>query len=237
MNKKLMLVAAGVLAALVFAALPAVASAGEFEGDCENARATCEGTIDGLETRLVNSRGEGIVCSSVGGRAIQRNASSTGEAEFIFRGCRENVTIFRFSCNNTGTAGEIRTNRMVSHLIYLEPNTQARTTPGILLTNANVTFTCAGFARKTVTGNVIGHIENPQCNAFAAEHRVNFEEVAGSPGTQRWQQITTEGTRFDLVSNEDEPEGPGSIYKTSAQSGTGTITWRAGEHVKLTCHE
>jgi hypothetical protein len=234
MNKKLMLLATGVLAALAFAALPAVASAGEFAADCENGAASCTGEVTGGKIELRNDKGEGFSCSSVGGKATITNGTSTGAFELAFRTCKENITGFGFSCNNTGVAGEIKTGSMVTHLIYLEEN---KTTPGLKITfpghgtgAGGVTFNCAGFAKKTMTGSLIGHISNPNCGTFQASHTVDFAEVVGSPGVQRWMQATTTGEKTDLISNNDA----GGAYTTIAITGSTAITW-TGTKVKLTC--
>ena len=232
MTKKLMLLATGVLTALAFAALPAVASAGEYTADCENGAAACTGTVAGGAATLRNDAGEGISCTTVDGKATVNNGSSTGALELTFTGCVETITPFKFKCNNTGVAGEIKTGSMQTHLIYLEPN---KTTPGIKVTlpghgtgAGGVTFTCAGFSKKTVTGSVLGHISNPNCGTFQASHTADFTESAA--GIQRWMQATTTGEKTDLISNNDA----GGAYTTSAQTGTGVITW-TGTKVKLTC--
>jgi len=224
MKHKLMLLAVGALAALAFAALPAVATAGEFAADCETG-ASCTATVEGGAAELVNSAGEGISCTAVSGTASVTSGSSTGSVKLAFTGCRENVTIFHFSCTNTATSGKIETNTLTSHNIYIEPNAS---TPGVLLTGVNVTFSCAGFANKTVTGSIIGHIENPQCGTFAASHSITFEKSAN--GVQKYMQVTTSGEKFDLISNNDN----GGEYLTSSQTGTGTLKYNSNK-VKLTC--
>jgi hypothetical protein len=230
MNKKLMILAAGALAALAFAALPAGASALEYTADCEGA-AVCTGTVAGGASQLRNDKEEGISCTAVNGAASVTNASATGTLELNFTGCVETITGFKFKCNSpTGAAGEVKTGAMVTHLIYLEPN---KGTPGIKVTlpAAGVTFTCAGFSKKTVTDKVIGHISNPNCNTFQASHTADFAEAAGKPGVQQWMQATTTGPTTDLTSNNHA----GGVYTTSAQIGSGVITWAVGHKVKLTC--
>ena len=237
MKKKLMILAAGVLAALAFAALPAVASAGEYVADCEGA-AVCTGTVAGGATQLRNTASEGISCTAVNGTATATNGSSTGTLELNFTGCVETITGFKFKCNSpTGGAGEVKTGQMVTHLIYLEPNAQ---TPGIKITLpvAGVTFTCAGFSKKTVTDKVIGHISNPNCKTFQQSHTADFAELKHpepggipTPGVQRWMTATTTGPTTDLKSNNHN----GGAYVTSAQTGSGVITWAAGHKVNLTC--
>jgi len=230
MSKKLMVLAAGALAALAFTALPSIASAGEFEHHCTTTGGVaqpCTLTIEGGAAELVNTAGEGISCTSVTGTGSASTTGTTGAALLTFKGCRENITIFKFTCTSTGTAGEIKTNELVSHNIYIDPS---KTTPGLLLTGVNVTFNCAGFAKKTVTGNVIGHLTSPNCSSAVTSMGISFEK--SSNGNQKYKQVTTTGTIFDLISNNDTE---GGVYLTSSQAGTGTIKTAAGQHIRLTC--
>jgi hypothetical protein len=229
MMRHLTILVTGALAAFAFAALPTIATAGEFTADCENGTAECSATFAGGATALTNSNGEKISCQRISGTARQRNNSSTGTVEATFTGCFEGVSGFRFRCNSPGAAaGEITTNTAVSHLIYLDPNA---TTPGVLLTGVNVTFSCGTFLRKTITGNIIGHSTNPQCGTFLEQGTATFEESA-TTGLQKYTQITTTGTGFDLISNNDN----GGTYLTSAATGEGTLTAESpGERVKFTC--
>jgi hypothetical protein len=232
MNKKLMDLATGVLAALALAALPAMASAGEFAADCENGAATCTGTVAGGKTELKNDKGEGISCASVGGKATVTNGSATGAVELTFKTCKENITGFGFSCNNTGVAGEIKTGSIITHYIWIHHD---KTTPGIKITlpgfgtgTGGVTFNCAGFAKKTVTGTLIEHLPFPNCGTFQASHSAEFTET--STGVQKYMQVTTTGEKTDLISNNDA----GGAYTTTSQIGSGVVTW-TGTKVRLTC--
>ncbi len=236
MSKKLMLIAAGALAALAFTALPSAASAGEFEHHCTSTGGVaqeCTGmTIAGGAAELSNDNHEAVTCTAVTGTATAAKTGTTGSAKLTFTGCKETVTFFQFSCTNTGTSGKIESNSMVTHNVYLEPNTQAQTKPGLLLTGANVTFECAGFAKKTVTGNIIGIITNPNCTSAITSFEVNFKKLGAATGTtQEWEQITTSGTFFDLISGPDPSDST-----TSSQTGEGTITTKAGQHIRFTCH-
>ncbi len=236
MSKKLMLLAAGALAALAFTVLPVAASAGEFEHHCTSTGGVaeeCTGmTIAVGVIEYSNDNHEAITCSSATGTATAAKTGTTGTAKLTFTGCKETVTFFQFSCSNTATAGKVETNTLTSHNIYLEPNTQAQTKPGLLLTGVNVTFTCAGFATKTLTGNIIGIITNPNCTSAVTSMTVKFEKLGAATGTtQEWEQITTSGTFFDLISGPDPSDST-----TSALKGEGTITTKAGQHIRLTCH-
>jgi hypothetical protein len=224
MQSKLKVLAAGVLAALAISALPGMASAGEFTADCETG-AVCEGTISGGTAEFVNTAGEGFKCTSIGGNATLTSGSSTGTVSLVAKGCKEQITGFGFSCNNTGVAGEIKTGSLVGHGIYVEPEKKL---PGILITNVNLTFNCAGFAKKTVTGNVIGADPTPECGVFKSQETETLSQT--SPGVQQYKQVTTSGTVFDLMTNNDA----GGAYLTSSLTGTATIT-AVGTKVKATC--
>jgi hypothetical protein len=219
-----MLLAAGVLAALAFSALPSVAAAGEFTADCGSG-ATCTGTVESTGITTLGSANLAIECTSTTGTTSQTSGSSTGSSSLIFKGCRDEI--FNGSCTNTGVAGEIKNNTMVSHLIYLEKDKSKK---GVLLTNANTTFEClGGFVKRTVTGSIIGEIENPECGIAKTHHTITFTQA--SKGQQTWKQITTEGTVFDLIANNDA----GGAYETASQVGTAHINYTGGNTVKMTC--
>jgi len=226
MTKKLMVLAAGTLAALAFMAIPSIATAGEFVGTCSSG-ATCTGNVEGTgDATLEDSGGLKITCAATGGTATQTNNSSTGTAKFIFTGCTE--SIFGTHCENTITNGKIETNTMVSHNVILEATPKV---VGVLLTGANVTFNCPTvFIKKTVTGNIIGEIVNPECGVQKPKSTFSFAAGA-TTGSQKWTQITTTGTAFDLTSNNDA----GGAYATSSQTGIGHINWATGSAVRLDC--
>jgi hypothetical protein len=213
MSKKLMLLAAGALTALAFAALPAVASAAEFPLHCETV--TCTSTISGghAELRTAGSA-VGITCTTSTGTASQPNNTTTGSVQLTFHGCKD--TAFGGACTSAGQlSGTIKTNSMVSHMIYIEHN---KGTPGVLLTGANVTITCLFNIKKTVTGNVIGHWDAPNCGVTQSSHAVTFTAV--TPGNQKFMQITTTGTKYDLISSDHA----GGAYETASQAGKGVLT-------------
>ncbi|HEX6780400.1 MAG TPA: hypothetical protein VF125_00055 [Solirubrobacterales bacterium] len=235
MSKKLMLLAAGALSALAFAALPAVASAEEYEVHCP--KTPCIGTIAGTAIehtiRLENDANERIEATSLTGTtSIEASTTTTGKTELFFKGVKEKITGFNFSCNSPGAAaGEIKTGVMSTHFINLGKSPE--TIPAVLLTlpAAGITFTCAGFSQKTVTGNIIGTITNVAevCNKAAAKTVVKFNIKPPNPfGTQEHETWT--GKSYDLTSGTHASDGT-----TSAQTGTGNITWEVGNEPTLTC--
>lgn len=225
--KRLKLSTAGAFLVLALMMFPASSLAAEFTKDCASG-ASCSGTVSGGVTAITNTEGEKIECSSSEGSATHTSSSSTGTLQLSFKGCKEKLSGLNFSCNSfEAPSGIVRTNPMTYHLIYIDPSA---TTPGILITGANWTLTCASFTKKTVTGDLIGHWTNPQCSSFASSHTATFEQV--SAGQQKFKQVTTVGTAFDLTSNNDVPE---STYKTTAMTGAFTFTAALGNNEKFTC--
>jgi hypothetical protein len=226
MKQQLTVLAAGALAILALAAYPTVASAGEFTADCSSG-ATCSGTIAGSAAAISNSAGETISCTSISGSASLTSGTSTITVSLVAHGCRETITFFKFSCNTVGQpSGTISTGPLVGHSVYVESD---RSITGIVITNVNVTFTCAGFADKTITGNILAGTPNPQCGVFKSSVSGTLETTAH--GTQQYKQVTTTGTVFDLISNNDS----GGSYLTSALKGSLSVTFVEGKQVKATC--
>ncbi len=124
MSKKLMLLAAGALAALAFTALPSAASAGEFEHHCTSTGGVaeeCTGmTIAVGALEYTNDNHEGYTCTSVTGTANAVKTGTTGSAQLLFHGCKETVTGFNFPCTSPGQpSGTVTTNVLTSHNVYL----------------------------------------------------------------------------------------------------------------------
>jgi len=221
MNKKLLLL----VLALAFAALPALASAGEYELHCEGA-AECVGEITGGPFSMISDSGEVFTCSAVGGSIRFASTSTTGTVNLHLTGCREHATFFTFQCNSAGAAaGTTSLVGLTYHLINL---VHGGTTPGVKFTNISATFECTGFSKKTFTGSLIGHLESASCNTATTTHSVNFEESAIT-GSQKYTQTTTTGAETDLITNNDA----GGSYTTMAIISTWTIHW--DHNVKITC--
>jgi len=229
MSKKLMLLAVGALTALAFAALPGAAWAKETKLKCEGVGA-CTFTATSGVTQFSIEGGDTVKCeaSSGTGQVTNLNAereSTTSTVQLLFTDCTEQNTIFHFKCTNTATAGNITTNVLTAHNIAL-PGTP--TEAGALLTNAGVTFTCAGgYAPTQVTGNIIGEYEN-KCNTnTGTKQTINF--MTNGDGLQKDTAYT--GDVFKLE-GKTKHEVAGK-YADSSQDGTGTLTFN--QNVILTC--
>jgi hypothetical protein len=234
MNKKLMLLALGALAALAFTALPGAASAKETALKCE--KSPCTFTIHGGVSEFSTPAPDTVKCTSVtgSGEAINlvSNETTTFKVSLKFHECKEQNTIFKFACTTPGQpSGTIVSNTITGHFVALE-KVHAESENGVLLTDSKGTFTCAGgFARTTVTGNVIGENEEKCNSAATATQKLNF--VASKHGTQKIETWT--GGTYDLIgatNHNETPTATGS-YETAAQSGTGFITWN--QKVQVTC--
>ena len=232
MSKKLMALVVGALAALVFTALPGAASAKETALKCE--KTPCTFTVAGGVTTISTVGGDTITCTSVTGSGEAINLvnleTTTSKVSLKYHGCKETTTVFKFACTSPGQpSGTITSNAMTGHTVAL-PGTANEN--GVLLTDAKTTFTCAGgFARTTVTGNIIGEFETKCGAAASTTQKLNFE--ATGHGTQAIKTWT--GATFDLIlaTNHNETPAVTSGYETAAKVGTTTLTWN--QNVQKTC--
>ena len=229
MSKKLMLLAAGVLSALALTALPSAASAGPLTNDCT--KLPCTYTItSNTVAKLSTVGGKTVECTSFSGVGSQAALSATSaSAQLTFSGCKELNTGFKFPCTGKEQAsGVIKTNAMTADYVWLDKLPEPHGVAGLLMTGVNTTFVCAGFQNFTVTGDVIGELEETatKCTTASNTQKLNFESL--NHGVQKWTRFTTAGTVFSLDSNNDA----GGAYEATAQSGTGTVTWN--QAVRLT---
>jgi hypothetical protein len=228
MKQKLMLLVAGALTALAFAAVPAVATAGEWTIDPETGGfpLTFSGTTG--EAKLTSSLGT-VTAKSVDVHGEYENGT-TGHVEFTFT----EVSGLGGTCTSTVPAapsGTVTTTSLTFHNIMIDSTTQkAGGTPGILITPNSehfTTFKCP-LATVEVRGNgIIGDITDPTCssNVFQSTAKIDFESL--STGVQKYQQVTTEGTKFDLTAK----SALGTV--TASEDAEGTITF--ARKAKMTC--
>ena len=229
MKNKFMLLALSVFA-LAFAALPAMASAGEPQVDSKllNEGKSLSFTSKGGHSELRASNEPKITCTANSGSG-KYNTKTTGEITLTFTGCIA-PEFFNAECHSTGqVAGTIKTGTSVFHNIYLTDN---KTTPGVLVTPPTggifATITCATFFTTNVEGNgVIGHLESPKCAGSSTTATLNFTATSS---TQNFRQITATGTIYSLTSRTNGGSIPGPAAAMSAE---GTVTF--GESITLTC--
>jgi hypothetical protein len=213
MTKKLMLLAAGALAALAFAALPAGASAEEVQAHC--AALPCEAVVQSTgNAQLFDTNGNEVLCKKTTGSVKQEALTSTTvKVSLTFDECNN-------TCENDG-AGKIKMepDPVTGHLITIVKGDPTKV--GVLLTNIHTTFKCAfGLITKTVTGNIIGTITNPQCGVAATHHTISFTQTQNGHQTHK----TWTGGTFDLDSNGVTASEIAEAHLNYAESNKVTLT-------------
>jgi hypothetical protein len=228
MSKKLMLLAAGALTVVAFAALPAVASAGEWKQDCPGGTATCTFTTSGGHAELRATEEPTITCTSSSGSGSVSSGGTTGTFGITFKGCTATL-IFTFECHTSGAAsGEIKVASSVSHNIYLKDD---KTDPGILVTPATTSIVCGSFSQITVTGNGLVGDVTQACNSESSTLNINFEASPENAKTQRYEQNTKTGTLYDL----HMVTAGSATTHTATMVASGTATFTGGGKGKITC--
>jgi hypothetical protein len=228
MKHKMILLALAAVSAVMFA-VPAVASAGEWEID--SGKLPLSFTASGGEATLTQ---EGVatkvICTANTGSGKYASKTTGEQLTLTFPGCKENVV--NTSCTTADqTAGTIKTTDLTFHNIMIASTAQkAGGTPGILVTpNAGhfASFTCDfGFMSVEVTGNgIIGDISAPKCSESTKTATLTFESSA--TGVQKYTQVTTEGIKFDLDAKEN------GTSRTASEDASGTLSFP--ETVSMTC--
>ncbi|HET9197050.1 MAG TPA: hypothetical protein VFN92_02180 [Solirubrobacterales bacterium] len=210
------MLALAVVSAAMFA-LPAVASAGEWVAD--NATGKTFSVTKVTNPVLRASNGDVVTCTGLTGEGSY-TSTTTGNITLDFTGCTEDKFGTKCTTNGAGTAGTISVTNKVFHNVIIGSAADSNTPIGVLITSGGTfaTFTCGGgLLEITVTGNVIGEVESPNCGVAGTTYNLNFEPVSAGSSTQKYLQVTTAGTAFDLVS---DIAGTGF---TSSQQGTGQI--------------
>ena len=222
MSKKIMLLALVAVSAAMFA-LPAIASAGVWDAETAeggNSPGAFSGT--GGTAELNTTSGLRVHCTSVTVTgSYDAGSKTTGSVSFLFHGCTGPLGV---SCASSGQpSGTIATTALTFHNIHLESN---KTKPGILITPNGThfaTFVCFGV-ETVVSGNgIVGEVTKPACGSSSTEATLAFARGA-TAGHQKWNQITTTGTVYDLTAS-------GS---TGSMDGSGTIKFAQSTKVNCT---
>ena len=218
MAKKTMVLAASVAALIVFAAMPALASAAPTI-DPSTGKFPFAFTGTSKTTVLRAKNLPNVTCKKDANTGSFTNGS-TGTVEITFSECTE--SIFGSSCTTAGQpTGTITTASSEFHLVYLN---KAHTTVGILITGPAggfATFDCATFFHINVAGSVLGHVSSPGCGGTSANFTVGFTAVGTS---QTFKQVEEGGTVFNLNANGNEASIEGSEAGTFSGGATGTLT-------------
>jgi len=208
MKTRTMLLALGLLG-LLFAAMPAAASAGTPEIDSKllNEGKSLFFTISGGFSEWRGANEPEFQCDSNHGSG-KYTSKTTGEFELTFTGCKTHFFGFPIACNSTGQASEVITlANSVFHNVYL---TDAKTTPGILVTPPTggvfVTIECGSLTPIEFKGNgIIGDLESPKCGASSKSSTLSFTATGSA---QTYKQNAATDTSYNLTWT---TEGSGAV--------------------------
>ncbi|HVD39489.1 MAG TPA: hypothetical protein VNC16_00600 [Solirubrobacterales bacterium] len=227
-NRSILLATWALAAFIASAALPAISAAGEFKAHCSKGP-TCTSNVAGGPATFEDD-GVGsmkIECAKTGGGARHTSGTSKGVIIFVFEGCEAEA--LGFSCNTPGKPlGTIVTNELPYDLVFIDSTPTVLV--GMLITSFNETITCPVLSiKRTITGNVIGKIEDPECNVPRASHTIEFKKGAAA-GSMQFTQVTTVGQVFDMTWGVHEADGT-----TLGIRGTYSFTYNEGQTLTYTC--
>ena len=233
MIKRTMLAAC--LAALAFAALPAIAAAEETTSNPGGP--FLEGATEGTGFEITGPKGE---LNTVGGKFVKCESASgggefkdpeTGTIELTFHGCKTTLNI---PCTTPGAepSGTIQVGPLPFHLKTVDHEGQHK--PGVLITPAEknekgvgpfTEFKCSFAGTVKVKGNgIIGTITDPEEGVAQSTATVKFQEILneeGEPtGVQTHQKVTNDETSYHLESSFN-----GAEYEEAAEEASGEMNF------------
>jgi hypothetical protein len=227
MKHKLMILALAVIGAALFA-LPAAASAAEWDIDSETGALPTFTTAGGVAKLTTSGFGAfmPIECTKSTGTG-KYTTQTTASLNLTFTGCTQSGN----ACTTAGqTAGTIKTTELVAHNVMIESTAQvAGGTPGLLITPTNGhfgTFAC-GSSTIVLGGNgIISDISSLKCGGvFQKTATSGF--ATSSSGNQLYKQVETAGTSFDMSAT----TSLGTF--TYGEDRVETFTFNQG--IKMTC--
>ncbi|MGN6258085.1 MAG: hypothetical protein ACTHN3_10105 [Solirubrobacterales bacterium] len=226
MTKKMMLLAVTAVAALVFAAMPAVASAAPNIDFSKGTPIPFTGT-SGISV-LRNSGFAGEVECTIDTNSGEWTSSVTGILQVKFRNCKNKAT--GIACTTSGQeSGVIATDSGVFHLGYIAGFTK---TVGILLTPNATTgifteFSCGSLFKVVVAGNgLIAHVTKPTCGETSGKSTIS---ATATGSVQTYQQMEGNSTKFHLTSSLNGGTAAEASEETTEETelsggATGTLT-------------
>jgi hypothetical protein len=229
MKTKRTFLTALVMTALSLAGLAGIASAAEVA--LHNQANGVPGAFTGKGgAGTLTAEGQKPVSCTEGSGAGKFTSMTTGEIELTLKGCSSEVSGSKVNCTSSGQAtGVITTNTAVVHGVELEPN-PAIEPLGVLITGPAggfAKFVCGGLQTVTLTGNLIGEVTGKNCNSAKSKSmEINFTTKAGATEpTQKWEQVTTTGTVYDLTSDfTGFPTNSANVTSAIDVEVTGTLT-------------
>jgi hypothetical protein len=241
MIKKSMLAAC--LAALAFAALPALASAMYPNPYLAEGGKAIEKeapfTVSGGAGELNTEGGNFVECESVTGEG-RFTTPETGKVKLTLHGCR---TIFGITCTTPGDpSGTITTTELPFHLKTVDHQGEGEPRPGILVTPGSgeaahggphfwsVECSFAGVLEVGGTG-LVGTITSPAERTPSNTETLRFSETAPGSGIQTHRVVTNDAAvteEYDLKASFNE-----SPTETTAIEAETTLTFANGTRPEI----
>lgn len=165
----------------------------------------------------------GITCTSSADTGEFNGPKTAAKILVTFKGCELN----HHQCQNTATAGEVKTNALKGEIGYIEGG-KAKHEVGVALTSESspyeAEFHC-GELELRVHGTVIGLVISTQ-NAFTKEASLLFQQSNGEQAIKH-----LEGGPLDILLTEARKTG--GEWGTPSESGESTETTGKGEELEL----
>jgi hypothetical protein len=236
MNKKLMTLALAAVIVAIFA-LPAVASAGNWHLEpTDGSRTGPTITITATSSTLSTTSGLTIKSTGLSGTGTFNAESTTtgvitSESAGIKGGLKfTGVASLGFPCTSAGqAAGTVLTAPLTFHLEKIDTET-----PGLLIYPGGAegstfaTFTCAGITTIVRGNGILGDVTD-KCSEEKEKGTVDFQ-TNGTNGHQKYKQVTTNGTVYDLEASQNG----GSTWSTAAIEATASLTLSKKSKVNCT---
>ncbi|MGN6258082.1 MAG: hypothetical protein ACTHN3_10090 [Solirubrobacterales bacterium] len=231
MTKKMMLLAVTAVAALAFAAMPAIASAAPTVDFSKPTPLpfTGKSTVSFLRS---SGFAQTVECTSDHVKG-EWTTGTTGHIHLLFTGCKNTST--GIACNTTGLAsGEITVRSSLFHLVYIKGFTKtvgALVTPPVEgeKTLPFAEFSCGSLFKVVVTGNgIIGHVTKPACGETSTGSTI-VAQSASLNSVQKYQEIEGSTTKYHLLSSLNGGTAGEASEETTEETtlegeATGTLT-------------
>jgi hypothetical protein len=224
------------LAALAFAALPAIASAtypNPYLAENGNPVANTPFEVKTQETptRLATTGGNWVTCEAVKGEG-EFETAETGWIKLTFhKNCHTKLNL---KCGNDPDIASqaIETEKLYFHLKTVDHEGVQR--PGVLITpNPNghfATFECSIIGKVTVTGTgIVGTITSPEKGVPSNTATLSFSQSA--EGVQTHRTVTNDAT--ETVEYDLETSVAGGALETTSLEAQWTITFANGMEPEL----
>jgi hypothetical protein len=219
MSKKMMLLALSAISAALLV-VPAAASAG---GYTVHPGGKATSSIHGGAGYLSTVGGDTINCTTTTGSAAYNAAGTGGTMTLLFHGCNA----FGFSCNSTSPAqpaGTIETTPLTFTNVLLDHNKKLGVT--VTGTSGVLAHISCPFTTITVTGSILGEVENLACNAPTTK-TINLAFRSNPHGVPQYTKVTETNAAEQLTSTKN------GTPSAAAMNTTGTATF--AEAIGPTC--